>query len=249
MSPTTEADVLLARRCAELAGAALLAERARPGPGLGDRGDRIAHEVIVGLLAAERPSDVVLSEEAADDPARLAADRVWIIDPLDGTREFADTDTVQWAVHVALWERGAGLTVAAVGLPGRGLVLDTAAPPVAPVAQRRLRIAVSRTRPPEVARQVASRLDAQLVPLGSAGYKIAAVLLGEADAYLHSGGQLQWDSAAPVAVAQAAGLHASRLDGAPLRYNVAELAIPDLLVASPPVAEAVLTAIGGRQNR
>jgi 3'(2'), 5'-bisphosphate nucleotidase len=169
----------------------------------------------------------VLSEEAPDDLGRLTADRVWIIDPLDGSREYAEPGRSDWAVHVALWERG-DLTAGAVALP--------AFEPGPPRPPGRARIVVSRTRPPDIAAQVADSINAVLVPMGSAGAKAMAVVRGEADAYLHAGGMHEWDSAAPVFVARAAGLHASRLDGRPLRYNQPDPWLPDLLICRPELA-------------
>jgi 3'(2'), 5'-bisphosphate nucleotidase len=197
------------------------------------------------LLANERPEDRLLSEEAADDPRRLIADRVWIIDPLDGTREFGERDGAgvwrdDFAVHVALWERGQGLTLGVVALPARGVIYSSDAPPaVPPSPEGVLRIAVSRTRPPAFIAALEAAGSAALVPMGSAGVKVMAVVSGEADAYIHAGGQYQWDSAAPVAVALAAGLVATRLDGSPLRYNVPELLLPDLVVCHPDRADEV----------
>ncbi|MGW0073596.1 inositol monophosphatase family protein, partial [Streptosporangium sandarakinum] len=199
-------------------------------------------------LARSRPGDAVLSEEATReerlDPRRLAAERVWIVDPLDGTREFAEEGRADWAVHVALWERGA-LTAGAVALPAQGRTLSTLEPPVRPAsaAGGRPRIAVSRTRPPEFVRALAERVGADLVPIGSAGAKISAVLTGEVEAYVHAGGQYEWDSAAPVAVALAAGAHASRIDGSPLRYNQGDPSLPDILVSLPELAPALLDGI------
>jgi 3'(2'), 5'-bisphosphate nucleotidase len=210
---------------------------------LSDAGDRVAQQFLAHALATARPDDAVLSEEAADDRRRLTADRVWIVDPLDGTREFAE-GRADWAVHVALW-CDSELTTGAVALPSLGVTLSTAEPPHCPISDGGpLRIAVSRTRAPALAGAVAVQLGAELVPMGSAGYKISAVLRGEADAYIHAGGQYEWDSAAPVAVARAAGLHASRLDGSALRYNEPEPYLPDLVVCRPELADALLTAIG-----
>jgi 3'(2'), 5'-bisphosphate nucleotidase len=207
-------------------------------------GDAAAQSVLSIGLAEARPLDAVLSEEAADDASRLAADRVWIIDPLDGTREFSEHRR-DWAVHVALWEMG-DLVAGAVALPGLDEVLTSAPAPVVPDADpgATLRIAVSRSRPPAVATQVAAAMGAELVPMGSAGFKVAAVIRGEADMYVHGGGQYEWDSAAPVAVAQAAGLHASRLDGSPLRYNQPDPYLPDLVVCRPELSRRLLTVLG-----
>ena len=208
-------------------------------------GDRDANRAIMALLANERPEDSLLSEEAADDPRRLIAERVWIIDPLDGTREFGERDGAgvwrdDFAVHVALWERGQGLTLGVVALPARGVIYSSDAPPaVPPSPEGVLRIAVSRTRPPAFIAALEAAGSAALVPMGSAGVKVMAVVSGEADAYIHAGGQYQWDSAAPVAVALAAGLVATRLDGSPLRYNVPELLLPDLVVCHPDCADEV----------
>ena len=216
-------------------------------------GDRDANRAIMKLLANERPEDSLLSEEAADDPRRLIADRVWIIDPLDGTREFGERDGAgvwrdDFAVHVALWERGQGLTLGVVALPARGVIYSSdASLEVPPSPPGKIRIAVSRTRPPALIAALEAAGLARLVPMGSAGVKVMAVVSGEADAYIHAGGQYQWDSAAPVAVALAAGLVATRLDGSPLRYNVPELLLPDLVVCHPDRADevrALLDAVG-----
>ncbi len=210
---------------------------------LKDAGDRAAQEVLARLLGLHRPDDAVLSEEAVDDAARLVADRVWVIDPLDGTREFSEEGRSDWAVHVALWERG-DLVAGAVVLPAAELGYGTEEPVSVPAfSGGRLRLAVSRTRPPAFVQQVAARLDAELVPMGSAGVKATSVLRGEADAYLHAGGQYEWDSAAPVAVARAAGLHTSRIDGSPLLYNQRDVLLPDLLVCRNEHADILLAAV------
>jgi 3'(2'), 5'-bisphosphate nucleotidase len=191
-----------------------------------------------------RPDDAVLSEEGADDPVRLAADRVWIIDPLDGTREFSELDRADWAVHVALWERGE-LVAGAVALPAEQTTLSTVDVAEAPSRpDGPLRLAVSRSRPPALVIGLAELLDAELVPMGSAGVKAMSVVRGTTDAYVHGGGQYEWDSAAPVAVARAAGLHTSRLDGSPLRYNQRDPYLPDLLVCRPELADRLLAGIG-----
>jgi 3'(2'), 5'-bisphosphate nucleotidase len=244
---TAGSDAALAIELADRAGAALLELRrtsTRTGDALKAEGDRAAQDVLASALAEARPDDAVLSEEAADDPRRLAASRVWIIDPLDGTREFSE-GRADFAVHVALWERGAGLTAGAVALPAAGVSLGTAAPPSIPPRPdgARLRLAVSRSRPPAIVTALAAALDADLVPMGSAGVKAMSVLLGETDAYVHGGGQYEWDSAAPVAVARSAGLHASRLDGSPLEYNRENPWSPDLLVCRPEDAHRLLAAI------
>jgi 3'(2'), 5'-bisphosphate nucleotidase len=262
-------------------------------------GDRLSHEFLTRELADRRPGDVVLSEEGADNPARLDARRVWIVDPLDGTREFGEPGRTDWAVHVALWERsgtsGPGdLTAGAVALPAQDKVLSTAAgerqqcsidaaittsmfhrsregapeggtglaggeggasgrpggdggvpgrPGGEGGASGRIRIVVSRTRAPQFVRDISDLIDAELVPLGSAGAKVAAVVDGEVDAYVHGGGFYEWDTAAPVAVARAAGFHASRIDSSALAYNQADLLMPDILVCRPAVAGVLLQAI------
>ncbi len=234
-------DAALARSVAAEAGRVLLGVRGE-GRAAGARGDAAAQTVIAGLLARARPEDAVLSEEAVDDPARLGADRVWIVDPLDGTREYGEPGRVDWAVHIALWS-GGELVAGAVALPALGITLGSDEPPAVPPAARSLRIAVSRTRPPHFVTDVAGKLGAELVPMGSAGYKVTAVVRGEAEAYVHAGGQYEWDSAAPVAVARAAGLHASRIDGSPLHYNRPDPLLPDLLVCRPELADRLLQAI------
>jgi 3'(2'), 5'-bisphosphate nucleotidase len=239
-------DVEVAEAAARAAGEVLLDLRDRgelTGRALGDAGDAAAQQAIAEVLRAHRPDDVVFSEEAVDDPRRLQADRVWIVDPLDGTREYGDPGRHDWAVHVALWSHG-DLDASAVALPALDEVLLTSPAPVLPPrADGAVRIAVSRTRPPAEATAVAASLGAELVPLGSAGYKTVAVARGEVDAYVHSGGQYQWDSAAPVAIARAAGLVTCRLDGSPLVYNAPDPYLPDLVVCRPELADRVLDAL------
>jgi 3'(2'), 5'-bisphosphate nucleotidase len=253
----THDDHDLARDLATEAGALLLRLRSDLGFGdlkaLRDAGDRESHVYLTEALARQRPDDAVLSEEGKDERARLTAERVWIIDPLDGTREYAEEGRGDWAVHVALWGRdgsgpssSAGLLAGAVALPSQGRTLSTAEPVTLPDPDpKRVRIAVSRTRPPEFTHRLADHLDAdvELRPIGSAGAKIAAVLLGDVDAYVHAGGQYEWDSAAPVAVAHAAGAHASRIDGSSLTYNQEDTRLPDILVCHPELAPSLLAAI------
>ena len=224
-------DAVLAAALATEAGALLVALRREgrlTGPALGAEGDRIANAFLCDALTRHRPDDALLSEEQADDRARLSASRVWIVDPLDGTREYGEGRD-DWAVHVALAIDGIAGT-GAVALPARGLTLASDPAPAPIPANTPPRLVVSRTRPAAEALRVAEAIGAELVPMGSAGAKAMAVVLGEADIYLHSGGQYAWDNAAPVAVAVAAGLHASRLDGSPLVYNRAETWLPDLLI-------------------
>jgi 3'(2'), 5'-bisphosphate nucleotidase len=202
-------------------------------------GDKRSHDFLMEALARARPADAVLSEEGVDDPARLRAERVWIVDPLDGTREFSELGRVDWAVHVALWQQGA-LVAGAVALPAQGVTLATPAVAAPPPAPAQPRIVVSRTRPPAIALDVRAALDGVLAEMGSAGAKVASVVQGASDVYVHAGGQYEWDSAAPVAVALAAGLHTSRLDGSPLEYNRRDPLLPDLIVCRSELAEAVL---------
>ena len=247
-------DHVLARDLAGQAGQRLLELRAQGGDPdvLRKAGDRLSHEFLTAALAARRPGDVVLSEEGADNPARLGARRVWIVDPLDGTREFGEPGRTDWAVHVALWESDPGdLIAGAVALPAQGMVLSTAepsAPRPEDAASGRIRIVVSRSRPPSFVRDISGLINAELVPLGSAGAKVAAVVCGEVDAYVHGGGFYEWDTAAPVAVARAAGLHASRIDGSALAYNQPDLLMPDILVCRPAVAGILLRAIREATN-
>lgn len=228
---------------AERAGDALLELRARrPRPDdVGVVGDRTANELILEAIRAEFPSDAILSEESTDDLARLKAERLWIVDPLDGSREFSE-DRDDWAVHVAFVYRNK-LAGGAVALPARGLTLSTLAASPAPAPSGQLRMVVSRTRPPRVAQLVAKQFGAQLIPLGSAGAKTSAVVLGEADIYLHAGGQHEWDLAAPAAVALAAGLHVSRIDGSQLRFNQPDAWLPDVLVCPANLATGLLEAV------
>jgi 3'(2'), 5'-bisphosphate nucleotidase len=207
-----------------------------------DEGDRLSNDLILTRLAAARPDDAILSEESKDSPVRLERARVWIVDPLDGTREWGEGRT-DWAVHVALALNGIP-SVATVALPGAAQLLTTAAAPPSPVATPGpIRLLVSRTRPPAIAEYLAEVLRAELVPMGSAGAKAMAVVLGDADVYAHSGGQYEWDSAARVGVATAAGCHCSRLDGAALVYNQPDPYLPDLLVCRADLAPSVLDAV------
>ncbi|MFM8895554.1 MAG: 3'(2'),5'-bisphosphate nucleotidase CysQ, partial [Actinomycetales bacterium] len=205
-------------------------------------GDARAHASILKSLSADFPGDVILSEEGRDPSERLGADRVWIVDPLDGTREFGEHQAAHgwredFAIHIARWERPFGLVFGAVVLPARGETYRSDRPVALPTpAPGPIRVAVSRTRPPRRLEQLESDGGIQLVQMGSAGYKTIAVLRGEAHAYVHDGGQYQWDSAAPVAVAAAAGCVTTRLDGTALTYNATELSIPDLFIAHPQVA-------------
>jgi 3'(2'), 5'-bisphosphate nucleotidase len=274
-------DHALAADLAERAGRLLLDLRAKGGEpdALRNAGDRQSHEFLMGELARERPDDAVLSEEGIDDKARLTADRVWIVDPLDGTREFGEPGRNDWAVHVALWARNASaapgqwpgprpasavsgqwpgtrtaaagpgdLVAGAVALPAQECVLSTVTPMTFPAdadagAQRQLRMVVSRSRASALVKDVAARLDAELVPWGSAGAKVATVITGENDVYLHSGGFYEWDTAAPVAVARANGFYVSRIDGSPVVYNQEDPLLPDILVCRPTIAPVLLNAI------
>jgi len=209
-----------------------------------DAGDREAHLFLMEALRRLRPDDAVLSEEGKDDAVRLGFDRVWIVDPLDGTREYGE-GRHDWAVHVALAIAGAP-AVGAVALPGVGTVLDTGDAPTVPARPegRALQLAVSRSRPPALSIAVADALGGELVPMGSAGYKAMAVVTGEVDAYVHGGGQYEWDNCAPAAVAIAAGLHTSRLDGSPLTYNHEDPYLPDLVICRPELADQILEIVG-----
>jgi len=245
----TPADHRLAADLATGAGELLVALRAElSSQGVGkeelkDAGDRRSHVWLMERLADQRPDDAVLSEEGVNDLARLDADRTWIVDPLDGTREFSEVPRTDWAVHIALVIDGRAVC-GAVALPAVGLTLSTAEPPNGPpTAPDVPRLIVSRTRPPAEAEHLAVVLGGVLVPMGSAGAKAMAVVRGEADIYAHSGGQYEWDSCAPVAVAAAAGLHVSRLDGSPLSYNHADPYLPDLLICQPQLAAPVLEGL------
>ncbi len=242
-------DVSLARQIAETAGK-LLVELQRcglfEGKSLGKAGDKTANAFIMEALRAQRPNDAILSEEEKDNPGRLSASRVWIVDPLDGTREYGERRT-DWAVHIALAIDGVA-RIGAVALPGLALTIcsDTVQPP--PPQRGKPRMLVSRTRPAAEAVHVAERLGAELVPMGSAGAKAMAIVRGEADIYLHSGGQYEWDSCAPVAVAHAAGLHVSRIDGTELIYNQPDVYLPDLLITRREFAPAVFAALRQRAS-
>ena len=239
-------DAELAAHIADVAGKLLRDLQASglfSGKALGAAGDRVANAFIMEALGTNRPDDAVLSEEETDNAARLSAERVWIVDPLDGTREYSEGRT-DWAVHVAL-AVGGRAALGAVALPGLGLTLCSDACGPAPPAAARLRMLVSRTRPAAEAVAVAEALGAALVPMGSAGAKAMAVVRGEADVYLHTGGQYEWDNCAPVAVAEAAGLHASRSDGSPLVYNCENPYLPDLLICSKAIAPRILDLVSG----
>jgi 3'(2'), 5'-bisphosphate nucleotidase len=240
-------DHELARLAAVAAGRALMALRDEIGfddpKRLRDEGDRTAHVLLMQLLAEHRPDDAVLSEEGLDGKERLRARRVWIVDPLDGTREFGEPGRTDWAVHVALIQDGAPVA-AAVALPARDMVMTTFPPETRPEREPgRLRLVVSRSHTPPEAVVVAQELDAELVYMGSAGAKTMAVVLGDADAYVHVGGQYEWDSAAPVGVALAAGLRATRVDGSPLLYNRENPWLPDQVVCRPDLHDAIVSAV------
>jgi len=243
-----ENDHELAARLATEAGALLLEVRdeladAEPSERK-DEGDRRAHELLMAELANARPGDAVLSEEGKDDLARLDAERTWIVDPLDGTREFGEIPRTDWAVHVALVVGGSPI-VGAVALPGLGVTLSTSSPPPLPTVPngQAPRVIASRTRPGPAADAIAEALDGEMVYMGSAGAKAMAVVRGEAEIYAHTGGQYEWDSCAPVAVVRAAGLHASRIDGSELVYNNADPYLPDLLICRPELAESAIAAV------
>ncbi len=242
-------DHRLAARLADEAGRLLVELRARlhaqdaPPAVIKAQGDRQSHEFLVEKLRAARPDDAILSEESPDDPVRLSAQRTWIVDPLDGTREFSEVPRTDWAVHVALVADSRPIA-GAVALPGLGLVFSTADPqPLAPLQASPPRLIVSRTRPPAAAVHVANDLGADLVEMGSAGAKTMSVLRGESEIYAHSGGQYEWDSCAPVAVAAAAGCHVSRINGDELLYNQPDPYLPDLLVCRVEFAEATLNSL------
>lgn len=207
------------------------------GRDLGEAGDDLAQNWIARVLAQHRPDDGFLSEEAADNPERLGKDRVWIIDPLDGTKEFA-TGRQDWAVHIALVENGAPIH-AAVGMPDMGVTFKSSdvRAVTGPLSKK---FVVSRNRPPKVADYVAEKMGFETVGAGSAGAKAIHVLLGDYDGYIHAGGQYEWDQAAPVGVALAAGLHCSRLDGSPIKFNNEDTFIPDLLICRPELADEIL---------
>ena len=210
---------------------------------LKDEGDVAGHRYIMSALTAARPDDVILSEEAADNRKRLSADRVWIIDPIDGTNEFAEHPRHDWAIHIALWESGE-LTAASVALPTLGITFDASPAAVVPPSTREKPLLVtSRSRNPYCAVMVANALGCDVARLGSAGAKAMAIVMGEADIYVHDGGMYQWDSAAPAAVAKAAGLHVSRIDGSELKYNQESLWLPDFLVCRTELAEPALKAL------
>jgi 3'(2'), 5'-bisphosphate nucleotidase len=248
-TPPAEAladDHLFAAWTATVAGQLLLQvrESGLEGRELKDAGDLASHELLMKLFAEHKPDDAVLSEEehrgTSGEHDRLTASRVWIIDPVDGTREYSEPPRDDWAVHVALWADGE-LTAGAVAQPGLGVTFHTGRPPVVPARTApRPRIAVSRTRPPAFVHALAEEIGADLVPMGSAGAKVISVARDVTDAYVHAGGQYEWDSAAPVAVARASGLFTSRIDGSPLMYNQPEVLLPDLVVCRPELAEPIL---------
>ncbi len=241
---TTEPDAALARRIADGAGAllmTLLRSGLFEGKRLGEAGDHFANAFITEALTSQRPDDAILSEEGPTDRARLSASRVWIVDPLDGTREYSEARD-DWAVHVALAIDGAP-AIGAVALPALGLTFSSDAPPQVPAPASPLRMVISRTRPAPEAVRVAEALGAELIAMGSAGAKAMAVVRGEADIYLHTGGQYEWDNCAPAAVALAAGLHVTRVDGSALAYNRADPYLPDLLICQPEQAPAIFAAL------
>lgn len=248
MSKQNLSDAALAAHLAEIAGRILLDVRTSgvfAGKALGKAGDATANEFLCHALRAARPDDGLLSEEEKDNAARLSKSRVWIVDPVDGTREYGEQRS-DWAVHVGLAIDGVA-TAGAVALPGLngGIVLRSDAGAVPSLSTRRPRFLISRTRPAKEAVAVAKALNGELIEMGSAGAKAMAVVLGEAEIYLHSGGQYEWDNCAPVAVALAHGLHCSRIDGSSLQYNREDPYLPDLLICRPEYAERVLGLVNG----
>ncbi|MFZ4719961.1 MAG: 3'(2'),5'-bisphosphate nucleotidase CysQ [Ilumatobacteraceae bacterium] len=250
-SPDHESDAQLATRLAVEAGRILVdlreemvAAGARAWQVM-DTGDLTSHRYLLAELRRLRPDDAVLSEEGVEDPRRFTTDRVWIVDPLDGTNEYGEHPRHDWAVHVALWDHGR-FAAGAVSLPALDMVFSTDPAPVLPEQQRDIpRVVTSRTRNPPAAVIVANALGCDAVRLGSAGAKAMAVVIGEADIYVHDGGMYQWDSAAPAAVAEAAGLHVSRIDGSPLVYNQRDLWLPDFVVCRKELAPGVMEALWG----
>ena len=244
MTPADMNDAQLAAHLAHHAGRILMQVREAgvfEGKALGNAGDETANQFLVHALRHLRPDDGLLSEESKDTQDRLSKERVWIVDPVDGTREYGEART-DWAVHVALAVGGKPET-GAVALPGLDLVLRTDEPQAVPAAADKPRLVVSRTRPAKEAVAVSEAIGGELVGMGSAGAKAMAVVRGEAEIYLHTGGQYEWDSCAPAAVALAHGLHASRVDGSPLDYNQADTYMPDLLICRPEWAERVLAEV------
>ena len=238
-------DAELAAHLAHIAGRLLLEVRDSgliTGKELGDAGDKTANQFLVAALREQRPDDGLLSEEEKDSPERLNKSRVWIVDPVDGTREYGEARS-DWAVHVGLAIDGKP-EIGAVGLPGLGVILRTDTPAALPEAAAKPRMVVSRTRPAKEAVAVAEQIGAELVPMGSAGAKAMSIVRGEAEIYLHTGGQYEWDSCAPAAVAVAHGLHVSRVDGSPLIYNQQDVYMPDLLICRPEWADRVLQIVG-----
>lgn len=237
-------DAELAAHLAHIAGRLLLEVRDSgliTGKELGDAGDKTANQFLVAALRQQRPDDGLLSEEEKDSPERLNKSRVWIVDPVDGTREYGEARS-DWAVHVGLAIDGKP-EIGAVGLPGLGVILRTDTPAALPEAAAKPRMVVSRTRPAKEAVAVAEQIGAELVPMGSAGAKAMAIVRGEAEIYLHTGGQYEWDSCAPAAVAAAHGLHVSRVDGSPLIYNQRDVYMPDLLICRPEWADRLLQIV------
>ncbi|WAC24042.1 3'(2'),5'-bisphosphate nucleotidase CysQ [Blastomonas sp. SL216] len=237
-------DGELAAKLAQTAGRILLQVRdcgLVTGPALGKTGDQTANQFLCHALREQRPGDGLLSEEEKDNAERLGHSRVWIVDPVDGTREYGEARG-DWAVHVGLSVDGHAV-LGAVALPGLDLVLRSDQPQPLPPGAPIPRMLVSRSRPAKEALAVAELLGAELLPMGSAGAKAMAVVRGEAEIYLHTGGQYEWDSCAPVAVAAAHGLHVSRADGSPLIYNQLDTYMPDLLICRPEWTERVLTAM------
>ncbi|MEO9462002.1 MAG: 3'(2'),5'-bisphosphate nucleotidase CysQ [Marinomonas sp.] len=239
-------DTELAAHLAEITGRILLDVRGSgmfEGKALGKAGDQTANQFLVHALMAQRPDDGLLSEESKDTDARLSKSRAWIIDPVDGTREYGE-ERADWAVHVGMAVDGVA-EIGAVALPGRDMVLRSDQPVTLPEAAKTPRFVVSRTRPAKEAQAVCEAMGGELVGMGSAGAKAMAVVLGEAEVYLHSGGQYEWDSCAPVAVARSHGLHCSRIDGSPLVYNQANTYLPDLLICRAELADEALSLVAG----
>jgi len=207
-----------------------------------DEGDRRAHDRLVEELGSARPDDVVLSEEGVDDARRLDAERVWIVDPLDGTVDYSSPYSDDYAVHVALVVNGVP-TAAAVSLPALGRLYGTATSPRPADPLRDRPVVIASRAQAHWGQALAEELGGDAVTAGSAGVKAMAVVAGEADVYIHPTGLYEWDVCAPAAVARAAGLFVSGIDGSELEFNRARPVVPGLVVCRPELASAVLEAL------
>ena len=222
---------------------------------LGSEGDRVAHDYLMEQFLLHRPDDVVLSEEGDLEVSRLNAKRVWIIDPLDGTAQYSSGGN-DFAVHIALWEAGSSapsqISVASVAVPARNELWSMDEPVQSDqLNPSAIRILVSRSRPPREINKVIEKLEdafpdrgrVEVIPMGSVGAKVAAILADTADVYFNSGGFYEWDLAAPLGIAIHNGLSVSDCRGRQIELNKVDLKVKDILICRPELTSTIVMAL------